>query len=198
MLETDLKENFGEIISRVMAANPDLVYFASRDDQAGPFFREARATGYMGTFLGIDGANTPSLVELAGPLLIEGGGMYYTDMVASASYYPNSSQFVQDFLFYYGSFPQLYAAEAYDAAGICLKAIEQASKAKGGEIPTRAEVATAIRAIKDYKGITGTYNFNERGDPTPARYFVFKAVSVAPRDWEMNPIVTTLEVEPPD
>ena len=45
-----------------------------------------------------------------------------------------------------------------------MKAIEEASKAKGGDLPTRAEVAQAIRALKDYKGITGTYNFNKNGD----------------------------------
>jgi branched-chain amino acid transport system substrate-binding protein len=196
MFMTDETDSEGSI-RRVMDANPELVYFAGRADQAGRFFKKAREAGYMGAFLGTDGANSPNLLRIAGPSLIDGGGMYFTDMVAPAGYYPDATKFVQDFQAGYGAFPQLYAASAYDAAGICMKAIEEASKAKGGEIPTRAEVARAIRALKDYKGITGTFNFNKRGDPILAKYFVIKVVSTDPHNWEDNTVVATYEVGPP-
>jgi len=194
---TDQKENFDGTIRRVLAANPEMVYIASRVDQASAFFREARAAGYTGPFLGTDGVNRPALLELAGPSLVEGGGMYYTEVVAPASNYPDAAQFIEDFNLYYGSFPQVVAAQAYDATGMCMKAIEEASKAKGGELPTRKEIANAIRNLVDYIGITGTYNFNNKGDPNPAKYFVFKVGSPDPANWDQNPIVATFDVEPP-
>jgi len=196
-MATDRMEHFDAIIARVLATKPDVVYFAANADQAGTFFREARAAGYMGAFLGVNAMNTSSLLGLAGPLLVDGGGMYYTDMAAPASYYPAAAKFVEDFQNMYGNTPLTYAAQAFDAAGICLKAIEEASNAKGGDLPTRAEVAKAIRALEDYGGITGTYNFNKRGDPTLADYFVYKVVSVDPNKWDQNPVVASFKAPPP-
>jgi branched-chain amino acid transport system substrate-binding protein len=195
MLTFSTTESFDGIIKRMMNANPDLVYLAGTVDQVGPLIRQARAVGYAGAFLGID-AN-PTLVDLAGPLLIEGGGTYYTSPAAQASFYPDAAKFVEDFDNHYGTTPQLYAAQAYDAAGICMKAIEEASKAKNGEIPTREEVANAIRALQDYKGITGTYNFNQRGDPDPVKYYVYQVTSVDPANWGQNIVYAAYDVAPP-
>jgi branched-chain amino acid transport system substrate-binding protein len=195
--DTDLKENFEWVLRRVLAANPDLVYFATNYDQAGPFFREARAAGYTGAFLSSDEANRSALVELAGPSLVEGGGTYFTETVALATYYSDATQFVNDFDARHNSLPREYAVQGYDATGICIKAIEEASKAKGGELPTRKEVAKAIRALVDYQGITGIYNFNKKGDLIPATYYVFKVVSPDPANWNQNTIVATYNVDPP-
>ncbi len=198
-ISTDAMEGFGQLIDRILAADADLVYFSTLSvDQAGVFFREARAAGYTGAFLGNEGINAPALLEIAGPLLIEGGGMYYTAIAASAEYYPGAAQFIQDFETVYGAAPQIFAAQAYDAAGVCLRAIEEASKAKGGEIPTRAEVANAVRALQGYQGITGVFTFDKNGDPDPATYFVFQATSPDPADWNLNPLVATYEVSPPE
>lgn len=197
-MTTEATEKFAGFIDRVIASNAELVYFSTLNvEQAGTFFREARAAGYMGAFLGNEGINNSALLEFAGPLLIDGGGMYYTSIAALAGYYPKAAEFIGDFETLYGGTPQMFAAQAYDAAGICLKAIEEASKAKGGEVPTRAEVANAIRAVQDYQGITGVYNFDVNGDPDPAQYFVFKVASVDPDDWNQNNLVASFELAPP-
>jgi len=185
------------VISRMMAANPELVYYGGRADQAILFFREARAAGYMGTFLGIDDLNNPPLLDLAGPSLVQGGGLYFTILTAPANFHPNAAKFIKTFEVHYNTSPLLFAARAYDATGICIKAIEVASKAKGGEIPTRAEVVDAIRTLKDYQGITGTYTFNDQGDPTLMQYYVFKVVSVDTARWDQNSIIATYDVTPP-
>ena len=49
--------------------------------------------------------------------------------------------------------------------GICLKAIEAAAKANGNKLPTREAVAKAIRALKDYAGITGTIHLQQYRRP---------------------------------
>jgi branched-chain amino acid transport system substrate-binding protein len=198
-MTTEATENFGRYIDRIISTSAEIVYFSTLDvEQAGTFFREARAAGYMGAFLGNEGIDNPALLEFAGPLLIDGGGMYYTRTAAPASSYPGAAAFLEDFETRYGSLPQIFAAQAYDAAGICMKAIEEASRAKGGEIPTREEVARAVRALQDYKGITGVYNFNKNGDPSPAQYFVFQVVSTDPDDWNQNTLVSSFDVMPPE
>jgi branched-chain amino acid transport system substrate-binding protein len=198
-MTTEATENFGQYIDRILTTNAELVYFSTLSvEQAGTFFREARAAGYTGAFLGNEGIDNPALLEFAGPLLTDGRGMYYTSIGAPASSYPGAAAFLEDFETRYGGAPQIFAAQAYDAAGICMKAIEEASRAKGGEIPTRAEVAQTIRALQDYKGITGTYNFNKNGDPNPAQYFVFQVISTDPEDWNQNTLIDSFEVTPPE
>jgi branched-chain amino acid transport system substrate-binding protein len=196
-LRTDLTENFQGIIAKVLEANPDMLYFATTADQAGPFFREARAAGYLGAFMGVDSFDNPSLVELAGPLVTDGGGLYFTQLIAPTSYYTGGAQFAQDFELQYGAPPQLFAAQGYDAAGICLRAILTASQAKDGELPTRKEVATAIRAIQDYPGITGVYSFDKKGEPTMVSYYIYQVVSVDSAKWNQNTIVASFEAPPP-
>ena len=187
--------NYSAVIEHLMTANPDMVYFSGTADQAGAFFKQARLAGYTGTFLGTD--ENPALVETGGPLPIENGGLYYVSTVAQAGDYPDATEFIQNFNSLYGTDPQVYAAQAYDAAGICMKAIEEASRAKGGELPTREEVALAIRALQDFKGISGTYNFNEKGDPLPARYYVYQVVSADPANWGQSIIFASYDVAPP-
>ena len=80
---------------------------------------------------------------------------------------------------------------------ICLKAIENAAKAAGGEAPARADVAKAVRALKDFQGITGTFNFNSIGDVASAQYFVIQVGAADPAKWSSNPITQTLNIAPP-
>ncbi len=137
------------------------------------------------------------MISAAGASLIQGGGLYYTITDAPLHYYAGAAVFAQDFQTQYGSTPQSLAARVYDATGICLKAIEEASQGKGGTPPTRAEVARAIRALKDYQGITGVYNFNNHGDPNPSQYYVYQIISTDRDNWEQNPVIASYDITPP-
>lgn len=185
------------VLKDMLAANPELVYYAGRAEHAIPFFKEARAAGYKGAFLGLDDLNNPPLMESAGPSLVENGSLYFTILTAPANFSPGAAQFIEDFKIHFGTSPLLFATRAYDAAGMCIKAIETASKAKGGRVPTRTEVVDAIRALKDYKGITGTYTFNDQGDLTRAKYYVYRVVSVDAVGWDQNSIIDSYDVAPP-
>lgn len=194
---TEEKANFDALITPILAANPDMVYFGGIYDQAGVLFKQAREKGYNGTFMGPDGMDSSELVNIAGPALLNGGGMVYSTVSGPAAVYPDTAKFVADFKAKFGSDPQPFSAQAYDAMAICLKAIENAANAKGGAKPTREEVAKAIRALQNFKGITGTYTFNAIGDPTSAKYFVIKVVSADPAKWGENSVVQTLDIAPP-
>jgi branched-chain amino acid transport system substrate-binding protein len=190
-------ENRDQVVHQIVTLSPELIYISTAASQALPLLTALRASGYAGTFLGTERLNSPSAISNEGASLVQGGGLYYTITSAPANYHPNAAKFVQDFETQYENAPLSFAAQAYDATGICLKAIEQASKARGGELPARAEVARAIRALKDYEGITGTYSFNGHGDPTPVPYYVYQVVSTDTASWDQNPIVAAYEVNPP-
>lgn len=197
---TEEKANFDALITPILSANPDVVFFGGIYDQAGVFFKQAREKGYMGAFLGPDGMDSSTLVELAGPSLLEGGGMYYTAVAGPAEQYPDTAKFIADFEAKYGAKPQPFSAQAYDSMGICLAAIEAAVNANNGDLPTRAQVAEAVRGITDYKGITNpAINFNSKGDIVPtARYFIISVDSADPAAWGSNSIFDVLDIAPPE
>ncbi|WP_299756321.1 branched-chain amino acid ABC transporter substrate-binding protein [uncultured Chloroflexus sp.] len=187
---TEEKSDFSAILTPILAANPDLIFFGGIYDQAGPLFRQARDRGITAQFMGPDGLDSDELVKLAGDAVDK---MYYTSVAAPVSQFPNAAKFAQDYQTAYGEGAPPFSAQAYDATGICLTAIADAAKAAGGK-PTRAQVLAAVKALKGYKGITGTYTFNEKGDPNPATYFVLQ---VNAANWNDNKLVTRLEIAPP-
>jgi branched-chain amino acid transport system substrate-binding protein len=194
---TEEKANFDPLLTPILAANPDVIFFGGIYDQISVFFKQAREKGYKGMFLSDDGYDSPEAINIGGPTLLDGGGLFYTTVAGPAKLYPGTAKFQTDFKAKYGADPKPFAAQGYDAMGICLKAIEDAIKANGNKMPTRVQVTDAVRALKDYPGITGTINFNAKGDLTTAKYFVIQVTSPDPNQWNNNTIDKTLDIAPP-
>ncbi len=171
---TEEKSNFDPIITPIKAKNPDVIYFGGIYDQAAPFFKQAREKGVKSKFMGPDGMDSSDLTKIAGKAVV---GMYYTSAAGPASALPKAKTFVEDFKKKFSKNPEPYAAEAYDAATIALKAIEEA--AKKGKV-TREDVSSAVRKAK-LSGITGEIAFDGKGDRQKAQYFVLSVASDAPK-----------------
>ena len=195
---TEEKANFDAILSPILAANPEVLYFGGMYDQSNVLFKQAREKGFKGMYLSDDGYDSPESVKIGGKALLEGAGTFYSTVSGPASIYPGAAKFIADFKEKFKSDPQPFAAQSYDSMAICLKAIENAAKANGGKVPTREQVAKAVREIKDFQGITGVINFNKNGDLTVAKYYIIQVVSEDPEKWSENPIVETLEIAPPE
>jgi branched-chain amino acid transport system substrate-binding protein len=191
---TEEKSNFDPILTPIQAANPDLVYFGGIFDQAGVLFKQARDKGIKATFMGPDGLDSADLAKIAGDAI---KSMYYTTVAGPVTYYPEAAKFATDYKARFGKDPEPFAAQSYDSAAIVLKAIENAAKAAGNKKPTRAAVRDAVRALKDFKGITGTINFDSKGDIAVAKYFVIQVVSSDPAKWGENKAIKTLDIAAP-
>jgi len=194
---TEEKANFDSLITPIMAANPDVVYFGGMYSQAAVLFKQARDRGFKGMFLSDDGFDSSDAAKIGGQELLDGAGTFYSTVSGPASVFPGTAKFITDFKAAYGHDPQPFAAQGFDSMAICLKAIENAAKAANGEVPTRNAVAQAVRALKDFPGITGTFNFNSIGDVTSAQYFVIQVGSPDPTKWSSNTITQTLNIAPP-
>ncbi|NPV86339.1 MAG: branched-chain amino acid ABC transporter substrate-binding protein [Anaerolineae bacterium] len=194
---TEEKANFDAVLNPLLNANPELIYFGGIYDQAAVLFKQAREKGFMGVLLGPDGLDSSDLTKIGGPGLLEGKGTYYTTVGGPASLYPDAAKYIEDYKAKFGEEPQPYSAQAYDAMNMCLTAIENAAKAAGNQVPTRAAVADAVRALKDFKGITGTINFDSKGDPLDAKYYVMQVVNADPAKWGENKVIETIVIQPP-
>jgi branched-chain amino acid transport system substrate-binding protein len=187
---TEEKSNFDPILTPIKAKNPDLIYFGGIYDQGAPFFKQAREKGLKSKFMGPDGMDSSDLTKIAGKAVV---GMYYTSAAGPASALPKAKSFVDDFKKKFSKNPEPYAAEAYDAAAIALKAIEAAAKA--GKV-TREGVAAQVRKVK-HAGITGDIEFDGKGDRKKALYFVLQVANEDPAKWGDNKIVKQLTIAPP-
>ena len=190
---TEEKSNFDPIITPMKAKNPDLIYFGGIYDQAAPFFKQAREKGVKATFMGPDGMDSSDLTKIAGKAV---QGMYYTSVAGPVSVYPAAKEFAKQYKDKFKKDPEPFAAQAYDATAIGLKAIEAAIKASGGKVPSREQVSVAVRKTK-HTGITGTIEFDEKGDPKKALYFVLQVASDDPGKWGDNKEVKRLSIAAP-
>jgi branched-chain amino acid transport system substrate-binding protein len=188
---TEEKSNFDPIITPIRAKKPDLIYFGGIYEQAAPFFKQAREKGVTAKFLGPDGLDSSALTKIAGKAVVS---MYYTSVAGPVTVYPAAKQFADEYKKAFGKNPEPFAAQAYDATAILIKAIE--ATAQGGKAPTRDAVSTAVRDVK-YSGVTGTIEFNAKGDPKKALYFVLQVASDDPQKWGENKEVKRLSIAPP-
>jgi branched-chain amino acid transport system substrate-binding protein len=188
---TEEKSNFDPIITPIRAKNPDLIYFGGIYEQAGPFFKQAREKGVKSKFMGPDGLDSSDLTKIAGKAVV---GMNYTSVAGPVSVYPQAKQFADEFKKKFGKNPEPFAAQAYDSAAIIIKALEAVTK--GGKAPTRDAVTAAIRDVR-HTGITGSVEFDAKGDPKKALYFVLQVANEDPEKWGDNKEVKRLTIAAP-
>jgi branched-chain amino acid transport system substrate-binding protein len=183
------RANFDPILTPIKAKNPDVIFFGGEYPQAAPMFRQAREKGIKAKFLGPDGLDSTELLKLGGDAVV---GMHFTTVAGGVNEYPKAKEFAADYKKKFGKDPEPFAAQAYDATAIGLKALEAAIKDAGGKVPTREAVSKATRKVK-HSGITGNVEFDDKGDPKKATYLIYQVG----KDWKENKLIKRLEIAAP-
>jgi branched-chain amino acid transport system substrate-binding protein len=168
---TEERANFSPIITPMKAKNPDLVYFGGIYHQGGLLLKQMREKGVNAAFMGPDGLDSSEMVKIAGSQVV---GSYYTTVAGPPAAYPESAAFATKFKQRFGKEVESFAMYGYDAALVGIKAIEQTLQTNGGKRPSRAEVSAAVRNLKNFRGVTGSIAFDNKGDPIKAKYFVLQ------------------------
>ncbi len=190
---TQEKSAFDAVLTPILAASPDVVFFGGIYSQAGPLLQQMRERGIQAKFLGPDGMDSSEFSRLAGDAAV---GANYTTVAGPPSEYPAAAQFAKDYQAEYGAAAPSFSPQAYELAGICMTAIAKAAIAANGK-PTRQQVVDAIKNLGTYQGVTGTIQFDANGDRAPATYFVAEVVSADPSKWGENKILNSIEAAPP-
>ncbi|MCP4202595.1 MAG: ABC transporter substrate-binding protein [bacterium] len=143
------------LIDRVIALNPAGVYLAAFAEDIGMMISELRSKGYRNRILTTSAFAAPAAIEQTGEA---GEGVFLTQAAFDASSEdPKIQAFVEAFRSKYGLNPDLYAAHGYDAVMVLVEAF------KDGEL-VATEVWKKVRGLRDFTGVTGTIQFDERGD----------------------------------
>lgn len=133
----------------------DALFVAGTLPRAGQVVAEARSAGITAPIIGGDGLGSAELGVIAGD---RAEGTIVAGFFDPADPRPEVQHFGQIFMEKFGLPPDDKAAQTYDAVGVLAYAIKQA----GSTIPSA--IADALRATKDWPGVTGPHTFNENGD----------------------------------
>jgi branched-chain amino acid transport system substrate-binding protein len=194
---TEEKSNFDAILNHILAAKAESIFFGGEFERPAELFKQARQKGFKGMCLSDGGFDSSDAVRIGGFSLLGGAGTFYSTVAGPAKGYPDANTFLADFKNKFGKVPQPYAAQAYDSVAVLLKGIENAIKSNNGQLPARADVVKAVRSLKDFKGITGTINFNPNGDLIKSRYFIIQVMATDPTRWPENNIHQTMDIGAP-
>ena len=168
---TEERANFSPMINPLKAKNPALVYFGGIYHQGGLLLKQLREKGVTAKFMGPDGLDSAEMAKIAGSSVV---GSYYTSVAGPPDAYPETAAFAKKFKQRFGKDVEAFGLYGYDATLVGIKALEEWLKAHPGKKPTRTEVSTAVRKIKGFKGVTGPIEFDNKGDPVKAKYFVLQ------------------------
>ena len=168
---TEERANFSPMINPLKAKNPALVYFGGIYHQGGLLLKQLREKGVNAKFMGPDGLDSAEMAKIAGSSVV---GSYYTSVAGPPDAYPETAAFAKKFKQRFGKDIESFGLYGYDATMVGIKAMEQWLKANPNKKPSRAEVSAAVRNIKGFKGVTGPIEFDSKGDPVKAKYFVLQ------------------------
>jgi branched-chain amino acid transport system substrate-binding protein len=156
--------NYRSLMSKIKQTNPDAIYFGGIiENNPAQLVKDKVGAGMSNedvAFIVPDGVYTDTYISQAGDAA---EGSYITFGGLPPEKLPAEGQeFVEQFEKEYGEVHG-YTAYAYEAANVMLDAIARAGE--DGEVD-REEVIQEIFATEDYKGVLGTWSFDQDGDTT--------------------------------
>lgn len=163
-------KDFNGVLNNVKAKNPDLVFFGGLYAEGGILLKQARDKELNMPFMGGDGMDSSGLVDIAGDAV---KNFYYTSVAGDTLKTDNGKKFAEDYKAKFKKNIESFSSYGYDSAGVLLEGLKDAIEKRDGKTPTREEVAAAVRAIQDYKGVVTEVGFDDKGDNKFAKVFIY-------------------------
>lgn len=154
----DRAADFADVLKPVKASRPDVVFFGGMAAQAGPMLAQMKELGIDARFMGGDGICTPDLPARAKEVLADGQVVCASPGGIDRSDDPEAAKFLGAYARRFGADAQFYGPYAYDAVMLVADAMVRA----GSSDP--AKFLPALAATRDFRGVTGTVAFGDRGD----------------------------------
>ena len=92
--------------------------------------------------------------------------VYGTVAAVNASTIPEAKSFLADYQTQFNQPVGSYSAAGYTSAMVIIQAIAKAVKDNGGKMPSRDDVLTNLRSVKQFNSIMGPFAFDANGDTT--------------------------------
>ncbi|GAB3453320.1 branched-chain amino acid ABC transporter substrate-binding protein [Massilia terrae] len=154
----DKKTEFGAILTKVRASNPDLIFFGGMSAVAGPMLHQMKALG-MGKlrFIGGDGICSDEIATLSQGAMSDGQVVCAEAGGIEDSAKAGLEKFNANYKKRFGIDVQIYAPYVYDSIMTIVEAMVKAGSAEPAKyLPVLAQIR--------HSGLTGLIAFDQRGD----------------------------------
>ncbi len=145
---------FGSIVAKVKADNPDAIYASGYFFTAGPLVKQLRAGGVSATIIGQEGYDSQKFIDIAGKAA---EGVIITTSLDRDSDAPETKSFIEAFEKKAGFKVDMVAASGHTAVKVAAAAL-----AKAGDGDSKA-LRDALAAIT-VEASTGRISFNALGE----------------------------------
>jgi len=158
------EKDYSALVSKLKAANIDVIYFGGYHPEAALIVKQSREQGLGAQLLSGDSLNTLEFATLAGDAA---NGVMFTN-AAEARNLPSAKQVVEEFR-KDGFDPEGYTLSTYAAVQVWAQAVTKAGSTDA------AKVAAALRS-QPWDTVIGKLSFDPKGDLTSSTYvwYVFK------------------------
>jgi branched-chain amino acid transport system substrate-binding protein len=155
LIEFPATSDISGLVERVMTLDPEAVYIAAYAPDIAALLTALRGKGYEKYIFTTSAFAAPAVIEQQGE---NAEGVFLTQTVFEPESEDEKIQaFVTTYRETYGVPPDLYAAHGYDAMMVLAEALR-----KSGPIPS--DFWKDITSIREFSGVTGMIQFDERGD----------------------------------
>ena len=170
---TDKASDFTAILTSLKSKKAEAIFFGGYAPQAGPMVRQMKQLGINAKLLGGDTICVGEMGKLGGEavgenvLCAQGGAILDKAAAGPAFKEKYKKRFNQD--------PDVYAASFYDGMQMYAEAMKKAGSLETAKVGEEIHKGT-------YKGVAGTYAFDDKGNmqSSPVTVFTFKNGQPAP------------------
>ena len=149
--------DFSAQLTKVQAANPDVICIAGLYQEGTLIVKKAREMGLNQPILGGNGFNSPEYIKQAGEAA---DGTFVATPWDPERQTEKAQNFRKAFVAKYNHEPDQFAAQAYDAMYTIHMAVEQS-----GTTTDRKKFRDTLAQIKGFEGATGKFEFDANRDP---------------------------------
>ena len=159
------ESDYTSVLADVASKKPEIIFFGGYAAEAAVIVNQMDQSGLTDTiFFGDDGTYGTDFIDRTKE---NGEGSYATSLVPPGS--PAVTAYNTEYEAAYGQKPgklSPYSWTAYDAAAVLIKAIESVAilGTDGSLYIPRSALITAVRATKDYQGLSGVISCDATGE----------------------------------
>jgi branched-chain amino acid transport system substrate-binding protein len=152
----DGDNDFSAQLTAIREAQPDFIYVPGYYTEVVNIARQTRQLGLSVPLIGGDGWDSEELRNAGDSL----NGCYFSNHYSHEDTRPEVQDFVSRYKAEFGKVPDGLAALGYDAARLLFDAMDRSTSLEGKDL------AAAIAATKDFKGVTGTISIDPQRNAT--------------------------------
>jgi branched-chain amino acid transport system substrate-binding protein len=157
--ETD----FTTELTKLKSLKPDATYWTAYYAAGGLLLKQFKQVGVSGAFGVGDGANDPTIIQIAGKQNAEG---MFTTTSPTPQFIPSAKDWVKQYQTRFGEAPGPYSALSYDGMRVLADAISRAGSTD------KSAIIKALAATKGFQTFGGPVSFKSDGELATSNFIV--------------------------